>query len=62
MERTQEESNKMYIEMSKDNIDSYLEDHDYKKAFLLLIMVLERLDNNGKAELVGYYKDVYKKL
>ena len=43
MEKTQEENNKIYISNSRINIDNYIINNEYKKAFLLLILVLERL-------------------
>jgi len=55
MAKTQKENNKIYSQMSKTNIDELLYNKDYRKAFSLLIMVLERLDNNEKVELIDYY-------
>lgn len=47
--------NKIYIQMSKTNIDGFICKNEYRKAFLLLIMVLERLDNDEKKEFIDYY-------
>lgn len=46
---------KIYIEMSKTDIDSFICKNEYKKAFSLLIMVIERLDNDEKIEFIDYY-------
>jgi hypothetical protein len=55
MENTKEENEKIYILGSKKNIDSFIIKKEYKKAFGLLILVLERLDNNQKNEFIDYY-------
>jgi len=48
------ENNKMYISDSKKNIDEFIDKGNYKAAFGLLIVFLERLD-------VDYYsKDLEK--
>ena len=52
---SKEENNKIYIQMSKTNIDNSIRKNEYKKAFSLLIMVLERLDNDEKVEVIDYY-------
>lgn len=44
-----------YIMCSKQNIDNYIRNNDYKKAFGLLILVLERLDDNDKKMFINYY-------
>ena len=41
--------------MEKTNIDDYICKNDYHKAFSLLSMVLERLDNDEKVEFIDYY-------
>ncbi len=46
--KTKEEMNHLYKEMSKTNIDNFIVKNDYRKALSLLILVLERLDNNEK--------------
>lgn len=53
--KTKEEMNYLYKEISKTNIDNFIVKNDYRKAFSLLIMVLERLDNNEKVEFIDYY-------
>ena len=55
MEKTREENNKIYISNSRINIDTYIINNEYKKAFLLFILVLEKLDNNEKTEFIDYY-------
>lgn len=44
-----------YIFISKQNIDELIKKNDYKNAFCLLILVLERLDNANKIEFINYY-------
>jgi hypothetical protein len=50
-----QEDNNIYIKMSKSTIDTYIRNNDYRKAFSLLIMVLERLDNDEKRKFIDYY-------
>jgi uncharacterized membrane protein YwzB len=44
-----------YISGSKINIDNFIRKNEFRKAFVLLILVLERLDDKEKAEMVDYY-------
>ena len=56
MEKTKEENDKIYISGSKQNIDSFIKKNEYRKAFGLLILVLERLDDGAqKNEFIDYY-------
>ena len=55
LEKTQAENTKIYIQMSKTNIDKSINIFDYRKAFTLLILVLERLNENDKVEFIDYY-------
>jgi len=56
MEKTREENDKIYILGSIKNIDSFISKNDYRKAFGLLIAVLERLDDGKqKNEVIDYY-------
>jgi len=55
MEQNNEDNVKIYISMSKQNINNYIINNDYKKAFGLLILVIERLDENEKNEFINYY-------
>jgi len=44
-----------YISGSKLNIDNFIRKNEYKKAFGLLILFLERLDDKEKVEVIDYY-------
>jgi hypothetical protein len=44
-----------YISGSKLNIDNFIHKNEYRKAFGLLILFLERLDGKEKAEVIDYY-------
>ncbi len=55
MENPKDENAEKYILGSKQNIDSFMMKNEYRKAFGLLIMVLERLDDKQKNELIDYY-------
>jgi hypothetical protein len=50
-----QKNDELYIIESKKNIDNYLLKHDYKRAFGLLILVLERIDDTQKTEMINYY-------
>jgi hypothetical protein len=58
MEKTKEENDKIYILGSIKNIDSFIDNKQYRKAFGLLIAVLERLDGNQKSEVIDYYSKI----
>jgi DNA-directed RNA polymerase len=45
----------LYILKSKQNIDFCIYNNDYKRAFGLLVMVLERLDEDQKKDIIEYY-------
>jgi hypothetical protein len=45
----------IYISGSKVNIDNYIRKNEYRKAFGLLILFLERLDGEEKAHVIDYY-------
>jgi hypothetical protein len=51
-----------YISDVKSNINKFIDNCDYKKAFWLLILFLERLDNKEKAEVIDYYSKNMTKL
>ena len=56
MEKTKEENDRIYIQGPIKNIDSFISKTEYRKAFGLLIAVLERLDDgNQKNEVIDYY-------
>ena len=52
---TEKKQDDLYIIGSKKNIDSFMRNNEFRKAFGLLIAVLERLDNNEKIEFIDYY-------
>ena len=54
MSETSEDVEK-YISGSKVNIDNYIRKNEYRKAFGLLILFLERLDGEEKAQVIDYY-------
>ena len=54
MLKTSEDTEK-YLSGSKVNIDNYIRKNEYKKAFGLLILFLERLDGEEKAQVIDYY-------
>lgn len=49
-----------YISISKQNIDNFLTKYEYRKAFGLLILFLERLDDKDKVDVIDYYSKKYK--
>lgn len=51
-----------YISCSKVNINNYIRKNEYNKAFWLLILFLERLDDKEKVEVVDYYSNHKKQL
>ena len=53
---------KYIFQIQKKNIDSYIHKNEYRKAFGLLILVLERLDDNQKNEFIDYYSKNMSKL
>lgn len=52
--KTKENTDK-YISLSKRNIDVYMTRREYRKAFGLLIMFLERLDDVEIRQVIQYY-------
>jgi len=46
-----------YISGSKLNIDNFIHKNEYRKAFGLLILFLERLDGKEKADVIDYYSN-----
>ena len=54
MLKTSEDTEK-YISGSKVNIDNYIRKNEYRKAFGLLILFLERLDSEEKTQVINYY-------
>ena len=43
------------FQIQKQNIDKFLTTYEYRKAFTLLILVLERLDDKEKVDVIDYY-------
>ena len=62
MTKTKEERDEIYILGSKQNIDSFINKKEYRKAFGLLILVLERLDGDQKNEFIDYYSKNMEKM
>jgi hypothetical protein len=56
------ENNEKYISISKQNIDNFLTRYEYRKAFGLLILFLERLDDKDKVDVIDYYSKNMKQL
>ena len=54
MPETKEDIEK-YISGSKLNIDNYIRKNEYRKAFGLLILFLERLNSEEKVLVIDYY-------
>ena len=48
MGKTQEEHDEIYISGSKQNIDSFINKNDYRKAFGLFLFYLEKLDDGAQ--------------
>jgi hypothetical protein len=55
----EEDNKKIYIQLSKESIDSAIRTNEYKNAFSLLIMVLARLDNDEKVQMIDYYNNKF---
>jgi hypothetical protein len=45
----------MYIKLSKEVIDGYLDKRDYRQALGRLLMTLDKLDGDDKQEMINYY-------
>jgi hypothetical protein len=54
--KTIEESDMAYFSTSQTSINTYLGAGNYKSAFGLFILVVNRLDNYKKYEIINYYK------
>jgi len=48
---------KIYINLSKEVIDTYLDKRDYRQALGRLLMTLDKIDEEGKQEMIKYYID-----
>ena len=51
-----------YISGSKININNFISKNQYRKAFGLMILFLERLDDKEKSEVIDYYSKNMKNL
>lgn len=51
----EEDQSQIFITNSIQNIDKDIRRNNYRGAFRLLILVLERLDNKEKEEFIDYY-------
>ena len=52
----EEDNNAIYISNSKVNIDKYINKNNYKAAFGLLLVVLDRLDDGKqKNDFISHY-------
>jgi len=49
------ENVEQYISGSKLNIDNFISRNEYRKAFGLMILFLERLDDKEKTGVIDYY-------
>ncbi len=56
------ENEEKYISISKQNIDNFLKRYEYRKAFELLILFLERLHDKDKVDVIDYYSKNMKQL
>jgi len=55
-DKEKDKDEKEYLVCSKQRIDEFIYRDNYKRAFGMLILVLERLNDNQKTELINYYK------
>jgi len=44
-----------YIAITIKNIDTHIKQQDYKKAFTLFLLSMEKLDQKERQELIDYY-------
>lgn len=47
--------NEIFIKTSMQNIDSFINKNQYKNAFKLLILFLDRLNNEDTKKVISYY-------
>jgi hypothetical protein len=55
MEKNIDSEEDIYISGSKLNIDNFMRKNEYRKAFGLLILFLERLNDTEKTSVIDYY-------
>lgn len=56
METKEQENDRLYITLSKRNIDALLGKNECRKAFGLLVVFLDRLEEPQIKEVLTYYK------
>ncbi len=55
-EETDKETNrKNYLKDSIENINEYIDKREFRQAFALFIMVMERLNETERTEFIDYY-------
>lgn len=57
MECKCEDNFDIYLDLSKDKIDSMIKHNNYKSAFRTLILVLDHLDHSEREKMIKYYND-----
>jgi len=55
METVTSNNREIYISESKTNINNYIEKREFRQAFGLFIMVIERLDEAERTKFIDYY-------
>jgi len=55
METDKENNDKIYISSSIENINRFISRNEYRQAFGLLILFLERIEDNDKKDVIQYY-------
>lgn len=56
-EKTEENTEEEYISDTKKYIDDFICKNDYRKAFLILVVFMDKLDDVEKKEVIKYYND-----
>lgn len=56
MEKENETLNQKYIRKSKEKIDKYIFDLNYKSAFQNFILVLQKINETEKKQFIEYYE------
>jgi len=62
VEKNKNSEDETYISGSKLNIDNFIHKNEYRKAFGLLILFLERLNDTEKVEVIDYYSKNMQKM
>jgi hypothetical protein len=53
--KIEERNNIQYIVIAKRNIDNYIKKNDYRGAFTLFLLTMERLDSRDRQEFLDYF-------